>query len=83
MHGLQAVEVEFAEPVVRRLVSFGVRECVVLDVPLEPWYLLQDRGVGVLPVSTEPSLPTPPFLYNPVTYLITAAPLPDPLPSDS
>ena len=36
LHGLHAIEVEFAEPVVRRLVSFEVLQGMILDVPHEP-----------------------------------------------
>src|SRR5215217_1178980 len=52
-HSLLVLEVELVKPVVRRLVSFGVHQRVVLDVLFEPLHLLRDRRVGVLPVAAE------------------------------
>src|SRR3712207_4622832 len=42
-HSFLVVEVELGEPVVGWLVSFGVRQRVVLDVPPEPRHLLRHR----------------------------------------
>jgi len=45
LHSLHAVEVKFAELIVRRLVSFEVLQGMILNVTSEPRYLLQDRCV--------------------------------------
>jgi hypothetical protein len=71
LHGLHAVEGEFAEPVVRRLVSFEVLQRMVLDVrPESPGISFRTGAWVFFQYLLNSSLLRPALLNNTVTYLI-------------